>query len=113
MSARMIELLLLFGVAPVVFAASVHRLRYRGAMAPVLWLLSVGAGVLLVRDPGFDNVPAIALTAIGGALFLDTYLKTDSMLVAAAEHGAYGVTAFSAGLGKFLYLGAQGPRPRA
>ena len=29
------------------------------------------------------------------------------MLLAAAEHGAYGIVAFSAGIGKFLYLGAR------
>jgi uncharacterized protein len=72
-------------------------------------LLLAGALVFSLGHVIFRNVPALVITAAGGALFLDTYLHTQSMLLAAAEHGAYGIVAFTAGLGKFLYLGA---RPR-
>jgi membrane protease YdiL (CAAX protease family) len=74
-------------------------------------LLVAGALVFSLGHVVFRNVPALVLTAVGGALFLDTYLRTRSMLLAAAEHGAYGIVAFSAGLGKFLYLGRR-PRER-
>jgi len=202
---------LLFGVFPVVFAIVVHRLKYRGAMAPMLWLFSMGLIAALLGDPTFDraalwrlplshphvgvmvkrfvvlggavfvlgrfltpagflwlprkrtrlwllfcvayptlsavpqgiiwrvfftqryatlfgenhaalivvgaaafalahlafwNRTAIIVTGAGGALFLSTYLETHSMLLAAAEHGAYGIAAFSAGLGMYLYRGA-------
>jgi hypothetical protein len=208
---RWLEFLLLYGVGPSVFAVVVHRFGYRGAMAPVLWVLSLLLFVALYGDPAFDraclwrlplshphvrvmvlrfvilgtallglgryfaperflwiartrplvflllavgypvlsvipqgliwrvffvqryaalftspltlvavgavafslahltfrNGVAIFVTAIGGALFLETYIETQSMLLAALEHGVYGVTAFTAGLGKFLYLGRR------
>jgi hypothetical protein len=72
-----------------------------------LLFLAAGALVFSLGHVVFRNVPALVLTAIGGALFFDTYLHTHSMLLAAAEHGAYGVVAFTAGLGRFLYLGAR------
>jgi hypothetical protein len=70
----------------------------------------IGALAFSLGHVIFRNVPALAITAVGGAFFLDTYLRTGSMLLAAAEHGAYGIIAFTAGLGTFLYLGA---RPRS
>jgi hypothetical protein len=73
-----------------------------------LSLLVAGAIVFSLGHVVFRNVPALVITAAGGALFVDTYLHTQSMLIAAAEHGAYGIVAFSAGLGRFLYLGARG-----
>jgi uncharacterized protein len=45
-------------------------------------------------------------TAIGGALFLQTYLASRSMLLATLEHAAYGMVAFTLGFGRFLYHGA-------
>jgi hypothetical protein len=209
--AHWVELALLYGVTPMTLAWAAERFAYRRAMAPILWVASVLALVVLVRDPSFDrsllfrlpledpyigvialrfcllappllavgrwlvpgeflrflrrrpglwlafatlypalsvipqgilfrvyfvqrfgalfpsrpllllagavafslghvvfrNVPALVLTAVGGALFLDTYLRTGSMFLAAAEHGAYGIVAFTAGLGTFLYLGAR------
>jgi uncharacterized protein len=47
----------------------------------------------------------VALTALGGLLFLHTYLVTGSMLVSSLEHAAYGVAAFTFGIGRSLYLG--------
>jgi hypothetical protein len=211
---RWCEFLALYGVSPVVFAVVVHRLRYRRAMFPILWIIALVCLAVMLVDPGFDrsvlwrlplthpyvgraalrfvvlasllavlvrfiapasfawlprrdprlfallavgyplfsclpqgiiwrvflmhrysalfgdratlivfaalafglahvtfrNVIAVVLTALGGALFADTYLSTGSMWLATLEHGAYGVTAFGLGLGRFLYLGARPAR---
>src|SRR5277367_2086840 len=208
---RWIELVILYGVTPVGIGWAANRYSYRGAMAPLLWVASAIAVVLLLRDANFDrgalsrlpfgdpylgvvglrfcllagpllalgrwlapddflrlprrrpglwlvlaalypalsvlpqgilfrvfflqrygelfegriqlllagalafsfghvifrNVTALEITAAGGAMFLETYLRTQSMLLAAAEHGAYGILAFTAGLGRFLYLGSR------
>jgi hypothetical protein len=71
-------------------------------------LLLAGALAFSFGHVIFRNVPALVITAVGGAMFLETYVHTRSMLLAAAEHGAYGIVAFTAGLGRFLYLGARG-----
>jgi hypothetical protein len=54
----------------------------------------------------FRNAIAMALTALGGLLFLHTYLATGSMLVSSLEHAVYGVAAFTFGIGRSLYLGS-------
>ena len=71
-------------------------------------LLLAGALAFSFGHVIFRNVPALVITAVGGAMFLETYVHTRSMLLAAVEHGAYGIVAFTAGLGRFLYLGARG-----
>jgi hypothetical protein len=53
----------------------------------------------------FRNRAALLLTAVGGALFMRSYMTTGSMLLADLEHAAYGVAVFAFGLGKYLYLG--------
>jgi len=207
----MFELLVLYGALPVVFAVAAQRYGYRGAMAPMLWLVSAALTVVLARDPRFDtralfhvpafepyvraalvrfcllavallvlgrwlapagflwlprqrpglfalfvclypllsalpqgiiwrvffvhryaalfpdrlsllcagaaafslahlafwNLTALAVTALGGALFLHTYLQTQSLTLSTLEHGAYGIVAFCAGFGAFLYRGAR------
>jgi hypothetical protein len=70
-------------------------------------LLLAGALAFSFGHVIFRNVPALVITAVGGAMFLETYMRTHSMLLAAIEHGAYGIVAFTAGLGRFLYLGAR------
>ena len=208
---RWCEFFVLYGAAPVVFAAVVHRLGYRRAMFPILWVITAACLVALLSDPAFDravlwrlplahpyvgkialrfvvlasllavavrlvapssfawlprrdprlfallavgypllsclpqgiiwrvflvhryaalfgdrttlvlfaalafglahvtfrNAIAVVLTALGGALFADTYLATRSMWLATLEHGAYGVAAFGLGLGRYLYLGVR------
>lgn len=54
----------------------------------------------------FRNAVAVALTALGGLLFLHTYLVTGSMLISSLEHAAYGVAVFTFGIGRSLYLGS-------
>lgn len=46
---------MLYGVAPVVFAVVVRRLRYRRAMFPILWLIALGCLAVMLSDPGFDR----------------------------------------------------------
>jgi hypothetical protein len=207
---RWLELVLLYVVAPCAFAWMVRRVNYRGAMFPLLWVLTSACLVIALRDPAFDrallyrfpllhphvrvavlrfcvltaalaivsrisspawflwlprkqprlwwlllvgypgasalpqgiiwrvffvhryaqlfdrgallaaggiafgiahvtfrNPVAIALTATGGAIFLDTYLATQSLLLATLEHGAYGIAVFTFGLGRYVYLASR------
>jgi hypothetical protein len=67
-------------------------------------LVFAGAVVFSLGHLVFRNAPALVITAAGGALFIDTYVHTHSMMLAAIEHGVYGTLAFTAGLGKYLYL---------
>jgi hypothetical protein len=89
----------------------IWRVFFAHRYAPLLghgpWLITTGAAAFALAHLAFWNRTAIVVTAIGGALFLNTYLSTQSMLLAAAEHGAYGLVAFTAGLGPFLYRGAR------
>jgi hypothetical protein len=70
-------------------------------------LVLAGAIVFSLGHLVFRNTPALIITACGGALFIDTYVHTHSMMLAAIEHGVYGTLAFTAGLGKYLYLGER------
>jgi uncharacterized protein len=81
--------------------------RYGALFESSALLLVVGALAFSFGHVIFRNIPALVITAAGGALFLQTYRQTQSMLLATAEHGAYGILAFTAGLGRFLYLGGR------
>lgn len=106
-----ILLALLYPMLSVIPQGLLWRVWFAYRYAPLLddrgSLLAMGAATFALAHLVFRNWLAIAVTAVGGALFLDTYLRTQSMLVAAIEHGLYGVAAFTFGLGKFLYLGAR------
>jgi uncharacterized protein len=69
-------------------------------------LLIVGALSFAFAHLVFQNVLAVFATAVGGALFLHTYLTSRSMLLATLEHATYGAAAFTLGFGRFLYHGA-------
>jgi hypothetical protein len=98
----------MFSVVPQGILFRVYFLQRFGMLfASRAALLVVGAIIFSLGHVMFRNVPALVITAVGGAFFLDTYVRTHSMLLAAAEHGLYGAVAFTAGLGKFLYLGAR------
>ncbi len=47
----------------------------------------------------YRNVPAVALSAIGGWYFADTYRRSDSLALVCAEHALYGALVFTSGLG--------------
>jgi uncharacterized protein len=84
--------------------------RYRVLFPDLGYLIAVGAAAFSLAHLAFWNVIALAVTALGGALFLWTYLATESMWLAVLEHGAYGLAAFAAGLGPYLYRGSSAPR---
>lgn len=52
------------------------------------------------------NVVAVSFSAVGGALFADTYRKHRSLALCCFEHALYGCFIFSLGLGRFFYHGA-------
>jgi hypothetical protein len=81
--------------------------RYAELFGDQLPLVCAGAGAFSLAHLAFWNRTALVVTALGGALFFSTYLRTHSMLAATFEHGAYGLVAFTAGLGPFLYRGAN------
>lgn len=53
----------------------------------------------------FLNTVALLVTAVGGLMFLLSYLRTRSLLISAIEHALYGCWAFTVGYGRFLYGG--------
>jgi hypothetical protein len=87
--------------------------RYEPLFGEGLAMLAGGTAAFAFAHVIFRNAIAVALTALGGLLFLQTYLVTGSMLVSSLEHAVYGVAAFTFGIGRFLYLGrARGAQPR-
>lgn len=54
----------------------------------------------------FHNPVAVVLTLAGGVFFATTYLRTRSLLAAAAEHSLYGCLLFTLGLGWYFYGGS-------
>jgi hypothetical protein len=81
--------------------------RYAALFDGRMSLLVAGALAFSFGHITYRSSRALAVTAVGGALFLDTYLRSHSMILAAAEHGAYGIVAFSAGLGRFMHMGRR------
>ena len=78
-----------------------------GLSKPTLFTLGVAA--FAFAHVIFRNPTALIATAVGGALFLYTYRTTGSLLLSNLEHAIYGVSAFTFGLGQYLYLGAARP----
>ena len=54
----------------------------------------------------YGNVLAVLATIVGGWLFARRYQRTRSLLVVSAEHGLYGISIFTIGLGQYFYHGA-------
>ncbi len=54
----------------------------------------------------FGNLLAVLATVVGGWLFARHYQRSRSLLVVSVEHGLYGITIFTIGLGEFFYHGA-------
>jgi len=55
----------------------------------------------------FHNMPAVALTLIGGWLFAQTYARTNSLRAVLAEHALYGWAIFTVGYGEFFFDGTM------
>lgn len=53
----------------------------------------------------FWSWQAVALTAVGGALFAATFRRTGSLGLVSLEHALYGVLVFTLGLGEHFYGG--------
>lgn len=56
----------------------------------------------------FGNVISVVLSFIGGILFMHTYRRSNSVLLASIEHAVYGNFIFTIGLGQFFYHGLRG-----
>jgi hypothetical protein len=80
--------------------------RYEPLLGHGVAMVAAGTLAFAFAHVVFRNAIAIALTALGGLLFLHTYLVTGSMLVSSLEHAAYGVAVFTFGIGRSLYLGS-------
>jgi hypothetical protein len=80
--------------------------RYAGLWRDQRCSLAAGAFCFAFAHVIFGNAIAVLAAAIGGALFLETYLATRSMWLATIEHALYGLAAFTLGLGQFLYMEA-------
>jgi uncharacterized protein len=50
-------------------------------------------------------VVGVTLTFLGGLLFADTYLRTQSLRLAVLEHALYGNLIFTIGLGEYFFGG--------
>jgi membrane protease YdiL (CAAX protease family) len=52
------------------------------------------------------NSLAVIFSTVGGLLFAYTYSRSNSVILATAEHALYGCFLFTIGLGRFFYHGA-------
>jgi len=77
--------------------------RYAALLGDRDALVLVGAAAFGLGHLAFWNVPALAMSTLGGAMFFATYLDTQSCVLSIVEHSAYGFVVLTAGLGKFLY----------
>ena len=80
--------------------------RYAAAF-PGRWSLLAGAVAFAFAHVIFRNPWALLFTFAGGLLFLPTYRRTGSMLLANAEHALYGDFLFTVGWGSYFYEGTQ------
>jgi hypothetical protein len=80
--------------------------RYAPLLGNGAAMLVCGAVAFAFAHVIFRNAIAVALTALGGLLFLHTYQVTGSLLASSLEHAVYGVAAFTFGVGRSLYLGS-------
>ena len=83
-------------------------LRYTGLLGSRGTMIVIGALCFGFSHILFGNVVAPVITAIGGALFMRTYLKSGSGWLADLEHAVLGNVAFTIGYGQWLYSGATG-----
>ena len=83
-------------------------LRYTSLLGSGGTMIVIGALCFGCSHMLFGNVVAPVITAIGGALFMRTYLKSGSGWLADLEHAVLGNVAFTIGYGQWLYSGATG-----
>lgn len=83
-------------------------LRYTSLLGSGGTMIAVAALCFGCSHVLFGNAVAPVITAIGGALFMRTYLKSGSGWLADLEHAILGNVAFTIGYGQWLYSGATG-----
>ena len=83
-------------------------LRYTSLLGSGGTMIVIGALCFGCSHVLFGNVVAPVITAIGGALFMRTHLKSGSGWLADLEHAILGNVAFTIGYGQWLYSGAAG-----
>lgn len=77
------------------------------ALFPSAWGKVTASGVAFgIAHIIFANWMAPVMTTGMGVLFGTTYLRTDSILQVALEHGLWGCYAFTVGIGWYVYSGA-------
>lgn len=97
----------LFSVLPQSFIYRVFFVqRYERLFSSEYLLLIFGALSFMFMHLIFRNWVALAVTGIGGFLFLETYWRSRNYFLSAFEHALYGCFAFSVGLGPYLYSGS-------
>lgn len=82
--------------------------RYGEVLRSKKWVIIVNALLFGWAHILFGSWIAVVLSGIGGALFMDTYLRTRSMKLVWIEHSLYGNLIFTIGLGEFFYSGWAG-----
>ncbi|MEM7680740.1 MAG: lysostaphin resistance A-like protein [Planctomycetota bacterium] len=81
--------------------------RYRGVLGQGRAMLLAGAAIFALAHVVMLNPVAVAITLVGGLLFVSTQLKHRSLLASGLEHALYGCWAFTVGYGQFLYAGSR------
>lgn len=89
----------------IVYRAFVFH-RYRSLFTTRTSMILASAAAFCFGHIVFENVIALAVTALGGIIFAMTYDRHRSGLLVSIEHALYGGLLFTLGLGKFLYSGA-------
>ena len=82
--------------------------RYVDGLGSGWSMIIIGALCFGFSHVLFGNPVAPVITAIGGALFLRTFLRSGSGWLADLEHAVLGNVAFTIGYGQWLYSGANG-----
>jgi membrane protease YdiL (CAAX protease family) len=76
--------------------------RYRDLM-PLPALIIVNILCFSLMHSIFHNWVAVIFTLIGGALFVSTYLRSQSLITVTVEHALYGNWIFTVGAGIFFF----------
>lgn len=82
--------------------------RYQPLLGTGWRLLLVNAVLFGWAHMLYGSMLSVVLSALGGLLFMDTYLRTRSMKYVWLEHALYGDLLFTIGLGEYFYSGWAG-----
>lgn len=111
---RWVMVMLLYPILSVVPQELIWRAfffrRYRAIFASPAAMIFASAASFAFIHILLENVIAVALTLIGGAIFGATYQRTRSLAAASLEHALYGCLVFTIGLGWYFFLGGYPAR---